>query len=134
MNEKEDIDSSISSAEKLILSCTNWPPPNKILGNVYFKADDIDKAELQYTQALQLYQSYNNATFNLSLCKVKKKQPKEAIKILNQLIKRSPNFEGAHKLRAMLRFGLIKESISTDDGKLKHQESIQSIISSLLTC
>jgi Tfp pilus assembly protein PilF len=80
-----------------------------MLGNVYYKANDIAAAKREFKKALTIDHMYHDASLMLARCYLKENQPPKALKILKQAVKASPANE---QLRQALQ-NLEKKGVLT---------------------
>lgn len=80
-----------------------------MLGNVYYKANDIAAAKREFKKALTIDHTYHDASLMLARCYLKENQPPKALKILKQAVKSAPSNE---QLRQALQ-NLEKKGVLT---------------------
>jgi tetratricopeptide (TPR) repeat protein len=106
MLDQGDYRGAIDNLTSVVAHQPDWVFSKYALGSAYFLSGDYDGAEKAFRAAVEKDPNYVDALYSLGIVYVRRKNGKEAGRILNELKKRDPG--AAARLEQEIRLGKIK--------------------------
>ena len=112
--EADRFDDAAHECQNALNMRPNEPGLHEELGDIYWKQNQLQKAEAAFRDELKIDANSISSMYKLAVVSIERSKPEVAISLLTQVLRRSPQYRDAYyqKGRAEAQLGQLQEAIS----------------------